>query len=33
MKKIIEKYDLSHVCGVNYVVAYPKWIEIFENLL
>lgn len=33
MKKIIENYDLNHVCGVNYVLDYPKWIEIFEKLL
>jgi glyoxylase-like metal-dependent hydrolase (beta-lactamase superfamily II) len=33
MKKIIENYDLNHVCGVNYVLPYPEWNRFFEQLL
>ncbi|MHA2049441.1 MAG: rubredoxin-like domain-containing protein [Promethearchaeota archaeon] len=33
MKKIIEDYNLNHVCGVNYVLPYPTWIRVFEKLL
>lgn len=33
MKNIIQNYDLNHVCGVNYVLEYPQWIEYFDILL
>ena len=33
MKKIIENYDLNHVCGVNYVLPFKEWGKIFGQLL
>ncbi|MHA2009933.1 MAG: rubredoxin-like domain-containing protein [Promethearchaeota archaeon] len=33
MRKIIENYEINHVCGVNYVLTFPEWIKIFEQLL
>jgi glyoxylase-like metal-dependent hydrolase (beta-lactamase superfamily II) len=33
MKNIIKNYDINHVCGVNYVLPYPQWNDLFEQLL
>ncbi|TXT57094.1 MAG: hypothetical protein BAJALOKI1v1_1880002 [Promethearchaeota archaeon] len=33
MNRIIEKYTLTNVCGVDYVVDFSEWYPLFQKLL
>ncbi|MHA2289470.1 MAG: rubredoxin-like domain-containing protein [Promethearchaeota archaeon] len=33
MNRIIKDYEIQNVCGVNYVLPFPKWYQTFEQLL